>query len=349
MARTLILTYLFVLFCVACSPDKKEDLLVEQLTNPEYIFDKSEIGKINGIQCNDSVLIVFDYHTGDNFSSFNRNTGKLIKRFGEIGQGPNELPLGCLGHLTDDWFYVHYLSTGYLGVYNADSLLTESKPYPTLLTTFTFPFSGVHLSKVIPLNDQYFFGAGLFSPKFQYMVINKNSLVVDYNVDVYNSEDESMNVYHKMITNEGTLRKHPTENRFVYFVKRSSNIDFVEVAGSKINVIKLVREGNPDLTPKQSGTQAFVVPNSDCSIWYIDMAVSSKYVYALHTEKKITEPYSSDVVLIFDWNGNKIKQIDLSQEAYYITVNEESGKLYAAIKEEDGGWNIATYALNGQK
>ena len=66
-------------------------------------------------------------------------------------------------------------------------------------------------------------------------------------------------------------------------------------------------------------------------IGYIDIGVTDKYVYTLYTNKKICDnntynDLSSTTVLVFDWNGNPVKQYELSKEAYYITIDKNITK-----------------------
>lgn len=71
----------------------------------------------------------------------------------------------------------------------------------------------------------------------------------------------------------------------------------------------------------------------------------------LYTDKELVDKYnknnsfSSDIVLVYDWQGNPIQKLRLQKEVFYIAVNENSNKMYAALITEDGGWNIISYDL----
>jgi hypothetical protein len=94
-----------------------------------------------------------------------------------------------------------------------------------------------------------------------------------------------------------------------------------------------------------------VIPDRDNVIGYIDIATGREYVYALYADKKLINEdgtgntFSSDVVLVFDWKGHPVKKYRLTKEAYYITVNERTNKLYAAIINKENGWTITSYIL----
>ncbi len=316
-----------------------------KLSKSEYHIDEDQLAKIDGIQCNDSSLIIFDAHSGMSYTLFDLTTGKYIGRFGEIGQGPGEIPLGCIGQLNNNTYTVHLLSAGFIAQYCMDSLRTNIKTKPTTSTKIQFQFGDVYFSKVIPINDTTFMGAGVYNGKYQYILFNNKNQILDYSTEVYNAYDKNYNKYHKMISSEGTLRKSPSKNRFVYSLYYSENIDILEVSENKINIIKSSRERNPLLKPTQNGTFVTAHPDLDCPIGYIDIAVGDNNIYSLYTDKNVTNQYCSDIIRVFDWDGNPVKQYKLDQQAYFIAVNEKQNKLYAATKNEDAGWSITAYNL----
>jgi hypothetical protein len=50
--------------------------------------------------------------------------------------------------------------------------------------------------------------------------------------------------------------------------------------------------------------------------------------------------------LVFDWNGNPVKQYELSKEAYYITIDKTLQRMYAVVRKPDMGWTIVCYAID---
>jgi hypothetical protein len=102
----------------------------------------------------------------------------------------------------------------------------------------------------------------------------------------------------------------------------------------------------------QDGDFNRVIPDNNNTIGYIDLATDSENVYALYADKKIFNKNGkgnsrcSNIILIFDWEGNMVKKIKLDNEGYHITVNEKAKKIYAAIKNADEGWRIIFYDLN---
>lgn len=242
------------------------------------------LAQIEGIQCDGYNLIVLDYHSGKSFTLFEIGSGKMIGRYGAIGQGIGEIPLGTYGDIWKDAFYIFYDHTGYIGKYDIDSLYSNMEFHP--ITLAKYKISNAQISRIMPVNDSVFFGAGTYKSEYQYLLFDNNSNVIDYSTNIYNINDENMNKYHKFLSNQGCLRKHPYLDKFVYFINISSNIDFLEIINSKIEVIKSLRLNNPVYKPINDSKLNRVIPERDNVIGYVDMCTTEHYVYALYSDKK---------------------------------------------------------------
>ena len=314
------------------------------LSEIKYNIDKEELAEVEGIQCNDSSLIVFDYHSGESYTLFDVNTAHCYGRFGQIGQGPDEIPLGCPGILTKGIFSIFFHPSGFVAKYDVDSLRFNIHSKLRVLTRYDI--QGAFFSQICPVNDSIFLGAGVYNSEFQYALFDKKNAVLNYGIWIYNAKDFDFNMFHKYLSNQGRLRKHPDKNQFVYSLKNSANIDFFKITSwNTILPTKIVRHRNPVYKPIQNNNMLMVVPDLNCKIGYIDIAVCSRYVYALYTDKKVTESYCSDIVFVYDWSGNLVKKYSLNKEAYYIAVNERTDRLFSVVKDEDKGWDITSFAL----
>lgn len=343
-------------FMIACSNSNRKhspfELFSEQKNASEVscYFDDELFGRIETLQCNDSLLIVFDYHSGFSFTLFDLKSDKMLGRFGAIGQGPGEILLGCYGYLYEGNFTINYDLSGFLAWYPIDSLRKNIHFNPLVLNKYEI--ADAQFSRVIPLNDTTFLGAGTYQSKFQFVLFDNKSNVMDAGVEIYNADDKKFNPFHKYLSNQGILNKHPLQSKFVYAVNYSSNMDFIEVSNNTIKLIKSLRLRNPVSEALQDGNLSRVMPDRSNPIGYIDIASTNDYVYALYTDKLLTDKEgnsnskSSDLVLVYDWEGNPVKIVKLNQEVYYITVNEKQAKLYAAVINESKGWSITSYRLD---
>ena len=49
--------------------------------------------------------------------------------------------------------------------------------------------------------------------------------------------------------------------------------------------------------------------------------------------------------LYLSWDGNPIKELLLDMDVFHIAVNEKDKKMFAVVKNEEGGFNIICYVL----
>lgn len=344
---------LWTLVLISCNSEsiKSPIFLFSEMTELEETkcgISDDCLAQVEGIQCNDTLLVAMDYHSGKSFTLFKLTTGEMIGRFGSIGQGVGEIPLGTYCNLQKDCFSVSYEHTGYIGKYNMDSLCSDINARPVALAKFIIPEA--QLSRIMPVNDSLFLGAGTYNSEYQYLLFDKDKNVIDYAIKIYNHEDETMNKYHKFLSNQGVLRKRPGKNQFVYSINNSSNIDIINIDDNRIVPIQLSRLNNPQYQPVHDSKFNRVIPDRNCVIGYLDICATEQYIYALYTDKKmynngVRNSFNSDLILVFDWNGNPITKYKISNEAYYITVDETSQKMYAVVKNESKGWSIICYSV----
>lgn len=349
-----IIPYAMIL-CLSLVSCIKNDSPISQFERTEYLnkvdryIENDSIALIEGIQCDSSILAILDYHSGYSFSLFS-STGEYIRRFGKIGQGPDEILLGCYGYLLNSYFWISYNDPGFIAKYNIDSL-TKTKEKENYKTITKYNIRDGMFLRSIPLSDSLFLGTGVYKADYQYCLFNNKNKVLDYKLKIFNSGDSTFNLYHKLLSNQGVFRKCPTDNKFVNFIYYSSNIDFLEVRDLKISVIKSIRLKNPEFRILRSGPINQTFPNDNNIIGYIDVACTENNVYALYSDKLLVDNGTanylcSNTLLVYDWKGNPLKTLKLNVDAYYICVNSEKNELYIATKNQEQSWCIAVYNLD---
>ena len=313
----------------------------------EYPICEDSIGRIEGIVCDDKNLIIYDFHTGNSYTLFDAKTGEYITRFGTIGHGPGEILHGCFGYLTNGNFIVYNNSMSQILKYNMDSLRSKRHPI-TAQRLAKYKLTDMNLSRLIPMSDSLYVCGGYHDSGSQYALFNKEGIILDHSINVYNFQDNSFDKFTRHLSNQGDFVKHPKQEKFAYSVNFSSNIDFFEVKDFKIKLIKSQRWKNPELksTVEGNGTMFSATPTEKTETGYINICPTSQYVYALHSNKPLYENWrKSTDIFVFDWEGTPIKKYILPKEAYYITVNEKLQRIYAAVKNEDSGWSIVCFKI----
>lgn len=342
---------LVLLLVIMCSCEEKPQTLLdlfpeaERLSQKESNVHEDSLASVEGIVCDDENLVVYDFHSGDSYTLFDKNSGEYVTRFGTIGQGPGEIPSGCYGYLSKKCFSVFDDQTKIVMKYYLDSLRNNGMAgKPACLVKYRIP--DMQISRLIAIDDTTFFCAGTYKSQYQYLLFDKDSKVLDYGINVYNAADNAFNMYTRFLSNQGDLVMRPGRNMFAYSVILSSNLDIVEIIGNKIELIKSLRLGDPICKPASNGIYQFADLTENTLVGYINLSATDKYIYALYSDKKIYESArKSHIVLVFDWEGNAVKRYDLDADAYYIAVNEKDETMFAAVKNAEGGWSIVCYAI----
>ena len=334
--------------CQQSEPTTVMDLFKtsKSLVQQESGISEEHLARVEGLTCDGENLIVYDLHSGQSYSLFHLNTGAYITRFGNIGQGPDEIPAGCFGYLNKGSFTVFNNQTKEIKQYCLGALNGQHEvERPVRLARYDIP--GFYVSRLIAINDSTFLGAGCYQSAHQFVCFNKNGDVIDSGIDVYNKSNQAFNDANRSLANQGDLVMQPSGNVFAYSLNFSSNLDIIKMSDGKISSVKSLRMGDPVYKPAVGGGGAFssADPTQETIIGYIGLSATENYIYALYSDKKLYEQGSrkSATVLQFDWQGNAVCKFTLDTEAYFITVDAADQNLYAAVKDESGGWKIVVY------
>lgn len=134
------------------------------------------------------------------------------------------------------------------------------------------------------------------------------------------------------------LRIHPDGNRFVCADMYSGVLDFCRIDSDSISRIKLERLSYPRVEIEE---QPFVrvAYSKRNRIGFMDVAVTSERVYALYSgktyEKDGKEAFTACCLLEYDWEGNLVRNFELSVSLTSLACDGADGALYG-ISETDG-------------
>jgi len=307
-------------------PDYDEKLVMENLP-----IDSSNIGLLEGLHCDSSYIVALDFHDNKSYSLFSAKTGKLLSRFGEIGNGRMEIPIGCEGSIFENSFVVfndeHRLMASYR--FAGDSCSSKCNQI------WRYKIDGAQFSQILPLDSQCFVGMGTYKDRYHYLLFDKSNRVLSYDFEIYNAKDGKFNTYGKFLANQGKLARHPKEPKFVGTTNLSSNIDFFSVENGSIKRIKSIQLKNPSYTQEEIMGMSRVIPTDDAINGFIDLCATDKYVFALYSEDGLKEShYCSKTILVFDWSGNEKFKINMPNAIDYISVF--GNILYTVEKDEKG-------------
>lgn len=304
-------------------------------------ISNNDLGLIEGLHCNDSILITLDFHDSKSYSLFDISTGILKKRFGEIGHGHDEIPLGCVGNIWKNNFCVFDDQISLIAKYK----LTLSDSKSTYDTKVHYQITDASFTKIVPIDSIHFLGMGVYKDKYQYIIFNNKNNVLDYAFEIYNATDDSFDKYHRHLSNQGFLVKHPKKACFAGAIKRSSNIDFFTLENNQIKKIESLRYHDPLYSTTNVNGLRRVIPSDYDINGFLDLCCTEKFVFALYSEEKQKDcPYYSHIILVFSWKGEPIYQIRMPNEIYYIAANNT--KLYTVERNKEGYFIIKSYIFD---
>ena len=83
---------------------------------------------------------------------------------------------------------------------------------------------------------------------------------------------------------------------------------------------------------------AFVVGNEKTPLGFEDAYAGNEFIYALlHEKGDAMEPES---VIVFDWQGNAVKEMRTGQRLARFCVDETYNVIYALASDEENGYKL---------
>lgn len=353
-----IILLISIVTIALCSCNKTNQSAMDLFVDKEEIklfmdslyFEKDSLAKPYLLTVIDTFLLVHDVYDMKHFTVFNTMSRKCVTRFGNIGIGPGELSIGNVLSVRKKAIYSFDIPRRYIFKYNLNDFINEDKSIPKTIAKFEH-IPETHLSRVISVGDSCFLGGGVYKSKYQHLLFDEKGNILDYGIETFHHQESFDNMY-KFLSNQGILISHPEKNKHVYTVKNSANIDFIEIENKKLKLVKSHRLNDPQFKNEDLGKDSYSIDyDKNTVIGYMDVAPAHNFVYTLYADKSIVNKNgkynsrSSDIVLVFDWEGNPIKKYKLNKEVYYITVDEDKNIIYALLQDKDFFWNIVSFNI----
>lgn len=340
--------YLMMSIILVMSCNNRNESILNIFEKDQYVpvssdfkIEEDSLGHPYLLSVVDSFLITHDPFELKHFTIFNNNTGKYIKRFGDIGMGPSEILFGSIGFADSPYFICYDEQKRSIYQYNVDSLINHPMIYaPNILSRLNIP--QLLINRICLVDDSTYITLGLFEERYLYTLINRTNEVLNYYSDIYNSEN-NITTAQKFISNQGILRKHPSRKKYTSALFNSANIDFLEVEENRIKMINSLHYQHP--TFKVSNDNA-VDLNDDCLIGFIDITTTDNYVYALYSDNTIVSKNReqnkavSNIILVFDWDGKPISKYILEKEVSYIAADIEKNSIFGIGMNDHLGYSI---------
>jgi hypothetical protein len=320
----------FMPFLFSCSDLKESSLLAlftenERQEPVEVLLQSDSIRDPYMIECVNNKLYLANLTLQMLISEFDLTTGQHTGDFLSRGQGPDEfLFLTTLFVMNDKLAF--WDANKHLMVFvNTDNRkpdkTVEISPGSSLITAM----------KVIPLEEDVFAATGI---------------IKDYRIVLLNGKGEEITVFGNYPQEEKGKRATDSDNGFAYqgimiYQKEKKVLAIGSTWGESISFYdlndmrhpRLIQEyiySFPQYVNSADGDKSLSVAfKRDNISGVVDFKPSSKYGVCLYSGKPLNhgDEYGGDIILLFDWEGNPVKSIQLDHKYGNIAVNEETQEI----------------------
>lgn len=280
----------------------------------------------------DSTLVItaptMGYSSGNSMIYIvSKKNGKIVKSFGSKGRGPEEMmAVNNISSFNNELLFYDATSRKILHY----SMTNDSTYFQTITSQKKFFLRNLYL-----INDNKFLSSGVFG-KHMYnygdITTGEGSFFLEYPYLPGISKEKQQDLtLARSYAYSGVMVKHPDLPKFVFYSILAEYLQVIELTGDTIKEVMHLSFAPP------IGKVAFKV---DASVWgssrnaptyFTGGTASTKYFYLLYSGKLLNSDESEKGVFIyvFDWDGNKIKMLELDREVYGITVDKEDKEIFA--------------------
>lgn len=296
------------------------------------------------MECTDSLLVILDYMDDCYFHVYTLS-GNPKGKFARKGQGPGELLSANQFHLSPgkDTFYVYDGVSRKLVAYNLDTNLerdrsfTEYKIDYSILPPSETPFI---IYDLLPLGgNQFLLKAN--QPKLRYGCINLatkqiTSVYKDFPSEYVTGNAEE--IWSVFSSDTRTFFK-PDYARMFNATYIGGILELFSVgSGWELAMDTTLCIYEPVYGLAEGTVPAFVVGNEKTQLGFEDAYAGNEFIYALlHEKGDAMEPES---VIVFDWQGNAVKEMRTGQRLARFCVDETHNVIYALASDEENGYKL---------
>lgn len=355
-----IITICITIFLISCTNDAIHTI-ERTFNNTNLIELSSEVLETNHSKSGflamrsmvyiDGVLIITRGSNDFMLEVVNLETNEVMG-FVPKGTGPrgfNNLPVLSVDNFNKK---LYALDGHKYQVYDIDSLKNKK-----IRSRQKFQYSHSKGMK-INLLGAVFCGDGLFSILDDYKTFGV------FNFNTYELTKKTFKECTSSSENHEAIFKHPNKNRAVLLGNNFSTFSIIDFENENFNIIKKHMWDVSDLIKVNDGHyEKYKLKEGVAQkMAFLHSAVSQNKIYALYSgkkmDKKAVEEYSktlnknalnsmfeTDLIYVFDWEGNPIERYKLDKNVRAITLDEKTNTLYTSFEDEHGNLSIAKYKL----
>lgn len=336
-------------FLQACSGSLElRDPLVEfhqnSILSSKKMMSSDSLFRAGNLILFGDILIVKDDELDFLYKLIDVNKDQFLKKFGKIGPGPCELdPSGVSFRLgpSGDRIGVFEMQTREYQEFQFKQIL-DSEEDPVCN-----PFSEKFASDIrlaIKIEENLF----LVAPAGQkpYGLFRGNTLVETIGEFPFRDQHEGIDPIIMDLAFQNRLIKHPSRPLILGTSSFSFNMEIFELKNDKNLIIKKsLHYWPPQFEPSNELNQFYASIKEENRFGNVSTAVSENFIYVLYSDEpwKYQFPIKSKRVLVYDWDGNPVKILELNQEVSIIVAHENDDYLIGYV--DDGKANLFLFNM----
>lgn len=355
--RSSILLFIIIFSFIHCKKQNNSEVAFtieskdDETINSSLNIDKKLIikkilkeEKINGVFTEilalDSLLICGNLRSSKLLNIYSLKSGKLLNQIINRDTGENEgLSIAGFTHELNNpniiWAYD--ITLGKLFEVEIPNAIKDSLYSPKNEINLTGTLKNIVSPQII--SNNLFLATTYSLDDCRYLITNGSQIISKYGaLPKINNEDFLKNSSKNKIPNLSYISKaysikHPNQNKVAVFYNKFDRVELFE----NNNIVKIITDRR--LAPKMKISKledGYKLQDSDDIIYgFFSISYTEDNIFGLYSGGKDFET-SSDRVLVFDWQGNLVKEISLDRKVSKISVCSKRNKLYCYEEKENG-------------
>jgi len=333
----IFLLFISTLFFISCNRPNEINL---DLQNSERMSISDEINHARSMVIIDSLLWITDPDQSHLFKVFNLYDEKGAYPVGNLGSGPCDISFpSFVQKLNDETISIYVKQRlAFIELTNSELLSDQGACLPRSERV------NIDFQRILRIGDNHIFGLGIFEKKYALMDLNKSvapELYFDYH---YEKDLKEKNDYRNIaMASQGDLKAKPDGSKIVFTARNFGAFDIIGITDLEPKLILRSEFGKPLFTSESGNV---IKPNfsEENNLGFLSTAVTDDFIYMLYSGKEMNQDnYSSDIVWVYNWEGQRIKTILLDKAVSLIVVDSEDKILIGY--HDDGQANLYKFKL----
>lgn len=341
--------FIIVILSKACTPrvdsndpiikfSKVVSLKSKRLSSSESIFRAETMMLIQ------DYLIVHDIGINYIYKIIDIENDKYLKEFGKLGEAPNEFDLPVFMNrvgIEGNRIGINEASKQTFHEYSIDTILNSIEEPEMLLSTKKFDSGHIRVANI---DSNLFVGFGFYEKP--YTLISGNKTIENIGSFPFQNQLNKFSFPTLVMAFQPRLFKNPKKPIVVSSTTFSFNLDFLKInKNCELEIYKKLHFWPTDFKDESGGNEASAAIKKENRFGNISTTVSGEFVYVLYQDKpwEFEFPQKSNRILVYDWEGNAEKILNLDKELNYIAVHEDDDYLVGYV--DDGKANLYRFDL----